>query len=93
MHIIQRGGAGKQGGYFLIPESGDAAAYAGNQEGNLRMLCSKLCEIIDMGCNEFHPSMHSGYGVALSLQSYTLPPNSTEVFLCHTRCPAGMMPG
>ena len=59
-------GRNKQRRYLTIIKAGNAAADACNQELLLGMVFSKLYELIDIGSDSLHTTLHRGYGIALS---------------------------
>ena len=75
---------GEEWGNLLIPKACYATTYAGYEEGQVLMLLSKLYEFVHIGADGLHSSLHSGNGVALTLQSYTLSHDSTKLKVSHT---------
>lgn len=89
--VLDIEGCGEEGRYFLVSESGDSAADAGNQELVLRVLLSKEDELVHVWLDGLHSALHGGNSVGLSLQAHTLPPHGTKAVICQTGCAATMM--
>ena len=43
------------------------------------MLFGKVYKLVNIRLNGFYATLHGGYCIALTLQSYTLPPYSSEL--------------
>ena len=73
-------GTGKQRCNLGRPESRDATAYFGDEEGQFRMHVSETDELLDVGQDSVGTALHGGDGIALSLQANALSHDSAEFF-------------
>ena len=64
--------------HFAILKAGNATTDAGDIEVEFGVLSGKFDELIDVGFDGFHATLHGGDGIALSLQSHSLASNGTE---------------
>ena len=65
---------------FIIRESSDATADAGDKERQILVLFGELDELIHIRTNGFYPALHRGDAVALSLQSHALAHDGSSGF-------------
>ena len=82
---------GEEWRYFLVSESGDAAADACHEECQLGMAGGELNELVHVWLDGLHSALHGGNSVGLSLQAHTLPPHGTKAVISQTGCAAAMM--
>lgn len=71
----------KKRSYLTVVEAGDAAAYAGDEEGEFGMLLRKADKVIHVRLYRLDASLHGGDGIALALQPYALPVDGAEALV------------
>ena len=57
---------------FIIRESSNATADAGNKERQILVLFGELDELIHVGLDSIYPTLHRWDAIALTLQAYAL---------------------
>ena len=88
MNVLNINGASKQRCNFTDSEANDAAAYAGDQEGQLGVLLGESDEFVNVRLDGIRPALHGRDGIALALQPHTLTHNGTEFLESDTCCTA-----
>lgn len=88
--VVLVDGSGKQRSNLLIPEAGDATADAGHEELELGMGLGELDELVHIGLDGFHATLHGGDGVTLSLQPNALAPHGAKAVIGGTGGPTAM---
>ena len=78
------------GGYFLLPETSDAAANRGDEEMKFWVRLGKCDKCINIGRDGFHATLHGRNGIALTLQTFSLAPDGTEFVVSKTSGTTGM---
>ena len=78
MDVLHIDGTGKQRRNLPWREARNAAADACDQEGQFGVLLGEGDELVDVRCDGVHATLHGGNGIALALQTHTLPHNGTE---------------
>ena len=76
--ILHINGIRKEWRNLLISESSYAATYSCNEERELAVLFGKTDEIIHVGLDGFHPTLHGRDGVCLTMQTHTFAPYSAK---------------
>ena len=84
-------GVGKQRGDLRVSEASDSASYPGYIEGELWVLAGKVDEFVDVGFDGLYPTLHSGYGIAVPLESDSLSVDGPELFMGDTCCTSHVM--
>ena len=88
--VVLVDGGGKQGGNLLIPKASDAAADAGHEELELRMRLGEGDELVNIGLDGLHTTLHRGDGITLSLQPHTLTPHGAKAVIGGTSSPTAV---
>lgn len=91
--VVEADRFGKKRGDFAVPEPGDAAADAGDIEEAVRMRLGESDEIIHIGLDRLHATLHGRDGVALALKAHTASPDGSELEVCRPGGPAAMHAG
>ena len=78
MDVTEADGTSEQRGDLGRGEACDAAADAGHQEGHLGMAVGEAEELIHVGLDSIHATLHGGDGIALSLQAHALAHDGTK---------------
>ena len=76
--------------YLLVLESCYTAANTGHKELVFSMLFGKLNEIIHVWLDGFHPTLHGGYAITLTLQSHALAPYRAKAIVGQPCCATAM---
>lgn len=74
---------GKKRGNLFVAEAGYATTYTGDEECEFGVLLGKSNEFIHVGTNVLDSAMHSGNGIALTLESDTLAHDGTKTLVGH----------
>ena len=69
---------GEEWRYFLVSESGDAAADACHEECQLGMAGGELNELVHVWLDGLHSALHGGNGITLALQTDALAPDGAK---------------
>lgn len=69
---------GKEGCHLAVGETGDATSDTGNVESQVGTASYKGDELIDVRLYLVDTAVHGRNGIALTLQTYPLPPNSAK---------------
>ena len=85
-HIINIHSTGKQRSDLTRSEASNAASDACHKEGIFRVVLGESDEFVYVWLDSLYTSLYSGNGIALSLQSYALSPDSTKIFQCDASC-------
>ena len=76
--------------YLVIRKASYAATYSSDKESQFRMLTSKLKELVHIGSDGLHTTLHRGDSIALALQANALSPYCSKPAIGNKRCPATM---
>lgn len=90
MDILHADGILEQRSNVVGRKSGNTAAYRRNEESLLGMRLGVADELVHVGSDGLHATLHGGDGIALTLRTVAIAEDSTEVKLCHTSGTASM---
>lgn len=91
--ILHADGILKQWGDLVGRESGDAAAYRGDEERQLGMSLGIVDKLIDVGTDRLHAALHGRDSIALTLRAVAIAHDCTEVEACRACGPAPVHAG
>ncbi len=83
MNVLHADGILKQRGDVVGRESGDAAAYRSDEERLLGMFLGIADELIDVGPDGLHATLHGRDGITLTLRTVAVAHHCAEVKASH----------
>ena len=86
--VLHLHGSREERGYVLRTKTGNAATNLRHEETEFGMLAGEPNELVDVGPNSFHPTLHRGNGIGLAVQAYAFTPYGTKVTKSETGCTA-----
>lgn len=81
MYVFHIDSITEQRSYFGRTESGNAAAYFGDEECQFGMLAGEADEFVHIGLDAVGTSVHGRDAIGLSLQAGALSPDGSPLFL------------
>ena len=75
---------------FIIRESSNATADAGNKERQILVLFGELDELIHVGLDSIYPTLHRWDAIALTLQAYALAHDGSKLAVGYIGRPASV---
>lgn len=91
--VLHVDGLDKERSYFLVTETGYAAADSCNVKEQFLMSFCKFDEFVNVRFDCFNTALHCRDCIALALKTDSLPPDGTEIFDGNAGCAGAMGAG
>lgn len=92
MYVFHIDSIAEQRSYFGRTESGNAAAYFGDEECQFGMLAGEADEFVHIGLDAVGTSVHGRDAIGLSLQAGALTPDGSPLFQASSAAPPPWWP-